>query len=264
MSAELTLLHTNDLHDSRSVFPFLESRPRDSSTLLLDAGDAIRGSNTVFHFHEPMLEMMSRVGYDAMALGNREFHYLRAVLSRRASEATFPFVCSNVQDLRNKANHAWEPSLVKTVGRTRVGIIGLTPIQYRDESLWQPIMGFRFFSPTQVLPRLVAELRPRVDMLVLLSHSGFDSDCEVARAVEGIDVIVGGHSHTLLETPRFVSGTCIVQAGSHGRFVGEMALRIKGEGGVEVVDYRLVGVRVRRELEALAVECGRSPGRQRP
>lgn len=237
---ELTLLHTNDLHDRRAVFPVLEQYPRDRSTLLVDAGDAIRGSNTVFRLHEPILDAMSRVGYDAMTFGNREFNYLRGVLNRRHAQVTFPFVCANVRDLRDKVNHLWQPTLVKQVGDVRVGLIGLTPVQYLEPSYWQPLFGFQFFPPMEVLEPLVASLRPQVDALVLLSHSGFDADCQIARTIEGIDVIVGGHSHTLLETPRRIGGTAIVQTGAYGRFVGKMRLRAKEGGAVEVIDYGLI------------------------
>lgn len=241
MGVEWTLLHTNDMHNRRGVFPFLETYPRDASTLLVDAGDAIRGSNTVFHFHEPMLSLMSRVGYDAMTLGNREFHYIRGVFWRRFNQVNFPFVCANLQDLRNKVNSLWQPTLIKQIGAgARVGIVGLTPVQYLEASLWQPLTGFRFFRPLDVLPSLVKQLRTQVDVVVLLSHSGFETDCKIARAVDGIDIIVGGHSHTLLETPRMVNGAAIVQTGSYGRFVGRMRVQVKSGGGVEISDYTLI------------------------
>lgn len=256
MSVDVTLLHTNDMHDRRWTFPFLEAYERDATTVLVDAGDAIRGSNTVFHFHEPMLEMMSRVGYDAMAMGNREFNYLRGVIWRRFKQVNFPFVCANLVDRRDKINHLWQPTLIKQVGRARLGFIGLTPVQYLEGSLWQPITGFQFLPPLEVLARHVAELRPQVDAVILLSHSGFEADCKFARAVDGIDVIVGGHSHTLLESPRFIQGTYIVQTGSYGRFVGKMALRVPNDGGVEVVDYKLVPMRGAETMIELAEKGG--------
>ena len=256
MTSELTLLHTNDMHDRRGVFPYLESRPRDGATLLVDAGDAIRGSNTVFRLHEPILDAMSRVGYDAMAFGNREFNYLRGVLRRRHQQVRFPFICANVHDLRGKVNDLWQPTLIKQVGGARIGLIGLTPVQYLEPSPWQSVFGFRFRPPLEVLPPLVTALRPQVDALVLLSHSGFDTDCRIARETEGIDVIVGGHSHHLLETPRQIGGTTIVQTGSYGRFVGEMTLRVKQGGSVEVSGYRLIPMAGAHVDEATATSGG--------
>lgn len=235
---DLTLLHTNDLHDRRTVFPFLESYPRDERTLLVDAGDAIRGSNTVFHLNEPILGLMARVGYDVVTMGNREFNYLRWVMKRRHSRAGCPIVCANVSDLRGKINHLWQPTLVKEVAGRRVGFIGLTPVQYLDGSPWQRLFGFRFTPALDVLPGLVARLAPQVDLLVLLSHQGYKTDRRIAEAVPGIHVIVGGHSHHLLEQPERVGDAWIVQTGCFGRFVGKMQLRLGS--GVELLDYALV------------------------
>jgi 2',3'-cyclic-nucleotide 2'-phosphodiesterase (5'-nucleotidase family) len=241
MSAvDLTILHTNDMHDRRTVFPWLESYPRGANTLLLDAGDAIRGSNTVFHWHEPMLDLMSRVGYDAMTLGNREFNYLRGVFRRRARQVNFPFVCANVRDLRGKVNDLIAPTCVKSIGGVRVGLVGLTPVQFKDGSPWQTLFGYSFQAPLDVLPARVESLRRECDVVVLLSHSGFKRDVEIARHVKGIDLIVGGHSHTRLEQPEVVEGTPIVQTGCYGRYVGKLQMRIAADGGTRVLDYELV------------------------
>ncbi len=239
-AVEITLLHTNDMHDRRTVFPWLEARPRDGCTLLVDAGDAIRGSNTVFHMHEPMLDLMSRAGYDAMTMGNREFHYLRGVFRRRFEQVRFPFVCANVHDLRGKINHLWQPTLVKTIAGVRIGVVGLTPVQYLDGSPWQPLFGFRFTRALDVLPGLVRELSAQVDVVILLSHQGFKADRAIAEKIPGLHVIVGGHSHHLLEQPVVVNGVRIVQTGCYGRYVGRMRLRVGRDGSVETPDYELV------------------------
>jgi len=226
------------MHDRRTVFPYLESYPRDGSTLLLDAGDAIRGSNTVFHLHEPILDLMNTVGYDAQAFGNREFNYLRSVLGRRFRQVKHPFVCANVVDLRRGTEGMWRPTLVRSMGGRRIGIIGLTPVQYLDGSPWQWLFGFRFSRPFDFLPDLVRQMRAESDMVLLLSHSGYKTDCKIAEQVEGIDLIVGGHSHTLLETPLKVRDTFIVQTGCYGRFVGKMHFTL--DGGFTIKDYALV------------------------
>lgn len=240
MSANLTLLHTNDMHDRRTVFPFLAGYPRDASTLLLDAGDAIRGSNTVFRLHEPILDLMSRVGYDAQAFGNREFNYVRWVLRRRYRQVKYPFVCANVHDLRGRVQGLWEPTWVSDFGGVRVGVIGLTPVQYPADSPWERLFGFRFAPPLDILPTLVRDLASRVDLVILLSHSGYNLDRRIAQEVEGIHVIVGGHSHHLMREPVVLNGTHIVQTGCFGRFVGRMRLRVGSTAGVEVRDYELL------------------------
>lgn len=249
---DLVLLHTNDMHARGTVFPYLEAHPREAGSLLVDAGDAIRGSNTMFYWREPMLEHMSRVGYDAMALGNREFHYARGVFARRVRQAAFPLLCANVTDLRHHINHGFRRTHVREVAGIRVGFVGVTPVQYPDDSLWRPLFGFRFSPPAEAISCLVRDLRPRVDLVILLSHLGYKADCRLAAEVEGLDVIVGGHSHTVLEEPHRVGSTAIVQAGSHGRFLGRMRLRVGADGSVEIPDYALVplpGARMRRSSD---------------
>ena len=237
---ELTLLHTNDLHDRRSVFAYLEQVERDATTLLLDAGDAIRGSNTVFRWEEPVLDAMSAVGYDVCAFGNRELSYLRPVLRRRLRQARHPYTCANVVDLRSPLHDMWKAPFLRTIGACRVGIIGLTPVQYLPGSPWEPLLGYRFSRPEEAVRDAVASLRDQVDLLVLLSHSGLRTDCRLARDIAGIDLIVGGHSHHRLPEPLWVGTTAIVQTGCHGRHVGRMQLRVGSTSGVEVVGYELV------------------------
>src|ERR1700687_2509032 len=94
------VVHTNDLHN-RLPRQTLEA-VRKPGALLLDSGDAIRGSNWVYAKREPILEEMRESGYQAMAMGNREFHYLRSILRGRFKQAGFPILSANVVDLRKQ------------------------------------------------------------------------------------------------------------------------------------------------------------------
>jgi len=237
---DLVLLHTNDMHDERAALSYLASQPRESARLLVDAGDAIRGSNTAFHFDEPILALMNDVGYDAMAMGNRELNYLRFVLRGRRRQMAFPLLCANLVDERGRAPYPWQASVIKEVAGVRVGILGLTPVQYRDEAWWRPLFGMRFFSALDVLPAAVRDTAAQADLVVLLSHQGIETDRRIAASVPGIHVIIGGHSHTVLQEPLQIESTSIVQAGSHGRFVGRMQLRVGPDGSVAIRDYALV------------------------
>src|SRR5581483_10881485 len=96
----LTLLHTNDMHDSRQALDWLRACPERSECLLVDVGDSLRGSNTVWHWDEPIVRDMNELGYAVQAMGNREFHYLRTVLRHRARQRRFPLLACNVEDLR--------------------------------------------------------------------------------------------------------------------------------------------------------------------
>ncbi len=228
--SRLTVFYTNDMHGRHEVLDLLEARDRPSGSILLDAGDAISGSNTVFRLAEPILERMSRVGYTAMAMGNREFHYLRGIHQRRKAQRSFPILAANLQDLRAEAAF-WEPMLELQVGGIRVGILGATPVQYPPQAIWERLFGFRFLDPLQVLPPLAEELASRTDLVILLSHLGARMDRELARRLPGVRLIVGGHSHTLFTQPERCGEAWIVQTGSHARFLGEICLEVGARPG---------------------------------
>lgn len=219
----ITVYHTNDMHGRCGALDRLESLEKAGPCLLVDAGDALAGSNTAFRLHEPILDRMSRLGYQAMAMGNREFHYLRGVQHLRARQRTFPLLAANLVDLRGGPAF-WQPALELQVGGVRVGLLGATPVQYPPGAFWERLFGFRFLAPEDCLPPLAAELAARNDLVLLLSHLGLAADRRLASRLSGVHLILGGHSHTLLTEPERVGRTQIVQAGSHGSFLGELRI----------------------------------------
>jgi 5'-nucleotidase len=235
--SRLTLYHTNDMHGCQDLLALLESLDRGGDSLLVDAGDALVGSNTVFRLAEPILERMSRLGYRAMAMGNREFHYLRSVHKRRCAQRSFPMLAANLVDLRG-GRPFWERSLELEVGGLRVGLFGATPVQYPVGAVWEKLSGFRFLDPARTLPPIAEELASRNDLVILLSHLGARLDREMAPRLPGVSLIVGGHSHTLFTLPERAGDAWIVQTGSHGRFLGEVRLE---PGRTPVgIEYRLL------------------------
>lgn len=240
----LTIYHTNDLHDRRQALRRVERLPREGPTLLVDAGDAIGGSNTAFRLREPVLVEMSRLGYSAMALGNREFHYLRQVMEARAREADFPLLAANLEDLTGRVSSLVLPRVVLRAGQLRVGLLGLTPVQFPEHSFWTRVTGFRFRSPRQALEQWVPGTARECDLVVVLSHAGLPVDEDLAREVPGINLIIGGHTHAALAEPRRVGDTWIVSAGSHGSHVGKVVLGLEpdqaGNKGCRVASLEAV------------------------
>jgi 2',3'-cyclic-nucleotide 2'-phosphodiesterase (5'-nucleotidase family) len=220
----LTIYHTNDIHNHGEIFKFFSNLEKDDSTLILDAGDALKGSHTLFYLKEKVLQEMNRVGYDAMTMGNREFNYIRDVIKSRTKEARFPILCANIVDMKNKVNGCYQEYIGKEINGVKVGLFGLTVVQYNDNSFWLPLFKFRFLDPLKTAETIIEKLREKVDLLVLLSHLGVDRDREIAEHTKGIDLIIGGHSHTLLETPIRIKDTWIFQAGSHGKNVGKISI----------------------------------------
>lgn len=238
---ELTFLHTNDMHGRTESLSWLErnlsSYPREA-TLLLDAGDAIAGSNTAFRRFESNLVRMARLGYDAMTMGNREFHYLRRVLEWREDERGFPLLAANLEDMRGL--NRWRRSLRFQKKKFAVGVVGATVVQYPVGAVWERLFGFRFLDPLLVLKSLIQELRADCDLVVFLSHLGLDVDRKAAEVLQP-DLILGGHTHETTVEPVVVGSTTIVQNGSHGHYLGE--IQAERQGSRWNFAYRLLSSR---------------------
>jgi 2',3'-cyclic-nucleotide 2'-phosphodiesterase (5'-nucleotidase family) len=253
----IVILHTNDFHgalepDSNQrggeaggllnlVSLIDQVRSEDPEhTLLLDAGDTLQGSFVSNSTQgEVVVAAMNLAGYNAWTLGNHEFDWGQEPLRARIEQAAFPVLAANLHDATT--GDIWDPVQPYTiiqVGSAQVGILGLTypdtPIINRAEN----VAGLDFQNAAESVRRYLPELDNQVDLIVVLSHLGYDGDVALAGAVTGIDVIVGGHSHLFQERPRRVNETLIVQAGAKGQVLGRLEV---------VVDLRAGGV---QEYEA--------------
>ena len=222
----LKIYYTNDMHNRPGALAALESAADCATSLLLDGGDAIGGSNTAFRLHEPILERMGRLGYRAMAMGNREFHYLRWVQWRRKRERPFPLLAANLQDLRAQTV-PWQASTTVELQGLKVALVGATPVQFPVGSPWERLTGFRFLDPARCLAPVLEELRPRCDLLILLSHLGLRVDTELVPKLPGVDLVLGGHSHDFTEQPLRLGSGWLVHGGSHSRFLGHLQVDLQ-------------------------------------
>lgn len=212
----MRIYHTSDLHDHRGIVEPLRALRSQRPGLLFDCGDSLRGSQTVYHRNEPILAELDAAGYDAQAIGNREFHYFFGALRARSAKMHHPLVCSNLLDLK-KRPLPFVRSLQIDGGGRRVTVLGLLVTQYREGSLWERIFGWRFLEPAAAV-REFSQNVPDGEMLLVLSHLGLKMDRRLAAAVPRIDLILGGHSHDTLSEPELVNGIPIVHAGPYGKF----------------------------------------------
>jgi 2',3'-cyclic-nucleotide 2'-phosphodiesterase (5'-nucleotidase family) len=223
----IRIYHTSDLHDHRGIAPRLRELRQERPGLLFDCGDSLRGSQSLYYRDEPIVAELDAAGYDAQAIGNREFHYLFSLLRARASRMRHPLVCSNLTDTKGRRlPFASELQFdVSGNGRPalRVHVLGLLVMQYPTQSLWERVFGWRFLEPSPVVAAY-ADALPEGDVLVVLSHLGLSRDRELARRVPRIDLVLGGHSHDTLETPEYAGDVPIVHAGPYGRYVSRSEL----------------------------------------
>ncbi len=266
-AATLTILHTSDLHGhvdptdelsdrdwreglARIATAVSAARAGGDSILLLDSGDTIQGTPmqaVAFRSEgasDPTIRAMNAVGYDAMAVGNHEFDYGMARLESSRREAKFPWLSGNI--VREDGRPAFEPYLIRKVAGVRVGILGLTT---KNVPGWEPpgnYAGLRFLDSADAARRFVPILRGRekCDVVIVITHQGFERDLAtgredatevenqawaIANEVSGIDLLLTGHTHTIIE-PRRVGKTWVSQPGRFGNVLTRFDLVLAKRG----------------------------------
>ncbi|KAA0253018.1 MAG: bifunctional metallophosphatase/5'-nucleotidase [Acidobacteria bacterium] len=224
------------------------ARAEDPEALLLHAGDLFQG-DLFFNvaFGVPELGWMKAMGFDAMTVGNHEFDLgpenLAGILATAFADGGIPLLSANASGLEAVGLAGFvAPSVLKTRGGVAVGIFGLT---VPDEPLSQNAPVVLDPDVAGAAAREVAALRASgAELVVLLSHLGFARDVEVASSVEGVDVVVGGHDHLVLEEPLEVTGpggrkAWVLQAGPHYARVGRLRVAVAG-GQVSLASYELL------------------------
>ncbi len=276
----LTILHTSDLHGrvhphdaladadlgeglARVAAAVRAIRAEGNSTLLLDSGDTIQGAPTqalvfagkIGDGSDPIVRAMNLVGYDAMAVGNHEFDFGLDRLEASRRQARFPWLSANT--LGPDGEPAFPPYAVREIAGVRVGILGLvTPHVANWESpklLGQLHFGDSVAAARRYVP--VLRVRERCDLVVVIAHEGFERDpatgrprrdsgenqaYAVATEVDGIDLLLSGHAHTVI-APKRLGKTWVSQPGRWGNTLTRFDVTLERDGD----RWRVAGVRGR-------------------
>jgi len=199
-------------------------------TLLLAAGDMIQGHPWANLFEgRSTIEVLNAMQVSAMVLGNHEFDFGQEALKKRSEEARFPILAANVKGLKGI-----RPYMITEAGGLRIAVIGVVTENTPTATHPKNVKGLSFTSPITAVREVLRGLAPKPDLLIILSHLGFPADQRLAKAVPGIQVIVGGHTHTRIETPVQADETLIVQAWEHGKVLGLLDLTVRNG---KVLDY---------------------------
>jgi 5'-nucleotidase/UDP-sugar diphosphatase len=259
--ARIVILHTNDIHGhllgwrgwegalkgkfvggaARLGTAIAQAR-RDSpdSCMLLDAGDLI-GDTMIADLTEgeALIKVFNHLKYDAMTFGNHEPDFGTATLRKRMKEAQLPFVAANLITKDRKEPFA-APYLVKKLQGVSVGILGLAYPKTPWTTAKKNVAEVEFQDPIDAARREISKLQAAgAEVIVVLSHLGLSGDQKLAEAVEGVHVIVGGHSHNRMEQAEKVGNTLIVQAGAHGADLGRLELTLK-DGKIASHEHSLI------------------------
>jgi sulfur-oxidizing protein SoxB len=215
---------------------------RPGNTLLLDGGDTWQGSYTSLATRgDDMVTAMNALGVDAMT-AHWEFTYGEARVKELVKKLNFPFLAGNVKDATWGEYNAFEGTKTFERGGVRIAVIGqafpYTPI---SNPAWMiPDWSFGV-EEERVRKEVEAARQAKADVVVLLSHNGFDVDRKMAARVDGIDVILSGHTHDAVPASVMVNQTILIGSGSHGKFLARVDLDVRG-GKVAAHRYRLIPV----------------------
>ena len=271
---QLRVLHVNDTHANientpRQISAIYEHRKGNTNNLLLHAGDVFSGT---LYFNEfkglADLELMNLVGFDAMTFGNHEFDLGSEALAPFVQKAEFPFVSSNVdfsadalmKDLQSSTytkkakDGKIYNGIIKTINGEKVGIFGLTTAETTSISSPGDVKFEDYIASAKASVK--AFKKQGVDKIIALTHIGYndgggDNDLELANQVDGIDIIVGGHSHTQLAEPvvveKYKEPTVIVQANEYSKFLGELDISFDKKGKVIAYEGELIEIDAKNE-----------------
>ncbi len=219
--------------------------------LTLDAGDQFQGSLFYTTYKSaPIAEFMNGIGFDAMEIGNHEFDDGPEELAKFIDALKFPMISGNtLAGLDTPVADKFKPYIVKEFGPEKVAVVGVLATDTDETS--SPGDSILFAEPIGYLKEAVKEIEAQgINKIVLLSHVGYEEDKRIAAAVDGIDVIVGGHSHTLLSNtdekaagpyPTLVKNPSgkdvpIVTAYSYSKYLGDLKVVFDDAGAVKTAE----------------------------
>ncbi len=287
---KLTILHTNDHHGRfwkngdgeygmaarKTIIDQIRAQVQQAGghSLLLDGGDVNTGvPESDLQDAVPDFRGMNLLGYDAMAVGNHEFDKPLNILRMQRDLARFPMLAANIYD---SGKRMFEPYKIFTLGGLRVGVMGLTTEDTNKMVSPDNIKNIEFRGVIAEAAKVVPELRSKADVVIAATHMGHyengnhgtqaEGDVEMARAVKGIDLVVGGHTQNpacmkaenVLDReyvpgaecrPDRQNGTWIVQAHEWGKYVGRADFEYRN-GEFKLVKYALLPVNLKKPVKA--------------
>jgi 5'-nucleotidase / UDP-sugar diphosphatase len=299
-TARLTILHTNDTHGHLLPFSYptiaepgseleqlterrniggiarraslvqkirTEQKGRGIPVWFVDVGDYSDGTPFSTEYHgEADVAAMNASGYDFATIGNHEFNNKYAQVQKLLAQTRYPVLLANAIDRATK-KPLGQPWRVEKIGSVRVGLFGLVTKEAGAYPAAKEAVDI--LDPLTTAPGVVQTLRKQADVVILLSHCGEDVDEQLAAQVPGIDVIVGGHSHSRLPIGEFVwrgddlkqndvNGTIIVQAHQWGGELGRLDLMFQkdGRGAWSVTRYRARLLPITQDMTAEPMVAG--------
>ncbi len=250
---EITILHTNDMHASflpheaywiksspkplvggfnELAFAIDSLRHARKTTLVLDAGDLMTGNPITDRVYKgaeggALFEMMDLMGYEGETPGNHDFDISYANFLNLEAIAKYPVFCANLIDEQSGKPVTGKEYVIVEKNGLKIGIFGIMSSDFYNLVSAGSTKGIKLLPPLETAKRLIGLLEPQTDLLIAVTHEGVEDDSVLAAGTKGIDVIIGGHSHTRLRTPKFTNGVIICQTGSNCENLGILDLSVE-------------------------------------
>ena len=267
---EIAILAVNDIHANIDLFPQFSAvvdslRSVYPDLLVFSAGDNRTGNPVNDQFDPvnfPMISLMNKVGFDVSTVGNHEWDANIVNLQQNIEQAEFPFLCANVF-IPNTVNLDIKPYTIVENQGAKIAVIGMIELRHDGIPGAHPknLTEVSFKPASEVLPGY-KNLCDENEIVILLSHCGYDDDMELAQANPYLDAIIGGHSHTLVENLSEVNGVLVTQSGSHLEYATLHIFKVKG-GKVVDKSATVLNVKDRRakdqEVQKMVAEFNDAP-----
>lgn len=254
---EIAILHTNDIHgeiyNMAKIAALKESLNANYDTVLLfSAGDMFSGNPYVDFYTPkgyPMIDLMNKVGYNLAVLGNHEFDYGPDILKDRLDQSEFPFLCANVRDTSGILSENIIANHVISINDIILEFTGLIETENNGKPSTHPkqVVGLEFTPAMEKLKEISPSNTSNHSFL--LNHLGYETDSVIAVNYPHYKVIIGGHSHTLIDSAHFINDVLVAQAGDNSEHIGLIKLKFKNG---ELIDrsYELINLDKLTELDS--------------
>lgn len=255
----LTILFQGDVHSylrpdangaggaARAAAYFKQVRETEPNVLILNTGDLVTGTPVSLVFKgESVFQVANFWGLDAMILGNHEFDNGWQHIERYREIANFPILCGNALAMGNDGQlHVIGDAAYQifTKGNLRIAVLGVVTENTPEHTKKQDTEGARFIPAIDALRDGVKQVENQCDLIVAMTHVGIEKDPPIAQEVQGLDLILGGHSHTRMEKEKLVNGVPIVHSSCKGYCIGRVDLKVDTESdSIVAFRYTLIPV----------------------
>ncbi len=261
----IILFHINDMHANIDNFAkiawYVEQEKKNNPqahVFFLNAGDNFSGNPVADQYQpkgEPIFQLLNRMGFSALELGNHEFDYGQDRLKAFIDGAKFPILCANI-DLRRKGPQFPKPqpyTVLETPDGIKIAVLGLVQVENSTgipDTHPSRLDGFCFSDPLETAKKY-RFLKKENDIFIALTHLGIEDDERLIKEISELDAIVGGHSHSQVDHPGEPDGLFIAQAGSKAKYLGRLELIVKNRQIVKKSGQLIEVAPIQKEIPEL-------------